>query len=267
MTRPSSGLPAHAGSANRRSRLPGAMAERPAVMLASSPARDAPRRATVPGRRARLVPKRSVDPPGRNRRSTPRAASDSSRSSGLAAASAASARPGSGSRPLRRGHRDSWEPRPAGPSASARRATPLPGSAPAAHLAAEDLAGRALRQLVHQPDVPRVLVGGDPLLHERPQLVRRGRGARLERDRRAHLLAERVVRDPDHGRLGDRRMLVQDLLDLPRVDVVPAADDQLLLAVHDEEVAVLVDPARSPVRNQPSGIASAVASGFPSSPS
>jgi hypothetical protein len=38
-------------------------------------------------------------------------------------------------------------------------------------------------------------------------------------------------------------VLVQDLLDLPRVDVVAAADDQVLLAVDDGEVAVLVDPA------------------------
>ena len=38
-------------------------------------------------------------------------------------------------------------------------------------------------------------------------------------------------------------MLVEDLLDLARVDVVAAADDQLLLAVDDEEVAVLVDLA------------------------
>ena len=36
-------------------------------------------------------------------------------------------------------------------------------------------------------------------------------------------------------------MLVEDLLDLARVDVVPAADDHVLLAVDDEEVAVGVD--------------------------
>jgi hypothetical protein len=36
-------------------------------------------------------------------------------------------------------------------------------------------------------------------------------------------------------------VLVEDLLDLARVDVVAAADDHVLLAVDDEEVAVLVD--------------------------
>jgi hypothetical protein len=37
-------------------------------------------------------------------------------------------------------------------------------------------------------------------------------------------------------------MLVEHLLDLARVDVEAAAQDHLLLAVDDEEVAVLVDP-------------------------
>src|ERR1022692_2891465 len=115
----------------------------------------------------------------------------------------------------------------------------LPG---ALHRATEDLAGRALGQLGHQPHLTRVLVGGDPLLHERPQLVR-GRGrSRLDRDGGADLLAQLVMGDPDDSGLGDRRVLVQDLLDLARVDVVAAANDQLLLAVHDEEVAVLVHP-------------------------
>src|SRR5262249_7483168 len=117
------------------------------------------------------------------------------------------------------------------------------GAGPAT-LAAEDLAGGALGQLVDQPEVAGVLVRRDPVLHVRPQFLGRGRGAGLERDGRADLLAELVVGDPDHGRLGDRGMLVEDLLDLARVDVVAAADDHLLLAVHDEEVAVLVHPGQ-----------------------
>ena len=40
-----------------------------------------------------------------------------------------------------------------------------------------------------------------------------------------------------------RRVRVEDVLDLARVDVVAAADDQVLLAVDDEEEAVLVDVA------------------------
>src|SRR6266540_758766 len=68
------------------------------------------------------------------------------------------------------------------------------------------------------------------------------------------------VADAHHGRFGDRRVLVQHLLDLPRIDVVAAPDDQVLLAVHDEEIAVLVlagqvAGAKPPVGNRlPSGL-------------
>ncbi len=65
---------------------------------------------------------------------------------------------------------------------------------------------------------------------------------RFQGDRGDHFLAEVGVLDPDTGDLGDRRVLVEGLLDLPRVDVVATADDHLLLAVDDEEVAVLIDP-------------------------
>ena len=81
-------------------------------------------------------------------------------------------------------------------------------------------------------------------------------------DRGADLLAEGLVRDADDGGLGDGGVLVEHLLDLARVDVQPAADDQVLLAVDDEEVAVLVHVPMSPEENQPSAsIAAAVASG------
>ena len=65
----------------------------------------------------------------------------------------------------------------------------------------------------------------------------------------------------DDRNRGHGGMLVQRLLDLSRIDVVPAADDQVLLAVDDVVVAVGVDAAISPVENQPSLIASVVASG------
>ena len=51
------------------------------------------------------------------------------------------------------------------------------------------------------------------------------------------------MRNAEHGRLANRRVLVEHLLDLARIDVVTAADDHVLLAVDDEEVAVLVDLA------------------------
>ena len=66
---------------------------------------------------------------------------------------------------------------------------------------------------------------------------------RLERHGGTDLLAELVVRDTDHGSLGDRRVLIQDFLNLARIDVEPAADDHVLLPVDNVEVAILVDSA------------------------
>ena len=60
---------------------------------------------------------------------------------------------------------------------------------------------------------------------------------------RGDVLAEHLVRHADDGRFEDRRVLVQHLLDLARVDVVAAADDHLLLAIDEEQVAVLVEVA------------------------
>src|SRR6266487_6974016 len=85
----------------------------------------------------------------------------------------------------------------------------MPGSAGVLgrlDLAAQDLPGWALGQLVDQPDLPRVLVGGDLVAGERAQFVRGRAGVRLQRHGRADLLAEIVVRDPDHGHLGHRRV-------------------------------------------------------------
>src|SRR3954447_10046380 len=105
----------------------------------------------------------------------------------------------------------------------------------------EDLAGRPLGQLVDEPDPARVLVAGDLLPDVLAQLLLGDLLALLQRDRRADLLAQLGMRHPDHGRLAHRGVLVEDLLDLARIDVVATADDHVLLAVDDEEVAVLVD--------------------------
>src|SRR6266487_955871 len=101
-----------------------------------------------------------------------------------------------------------------------------------------DLAGRALGQRIHDPDVARVLVRRDLGLDVVAQFLGGDDGPRLEGHRRPDLLAEGRMRQADHGGFGDRGVLVEHLLDLPRVDVVAAADDQVLLPVHDVEVAV-----------------------------
>src|SRR5204863_8149507 len=94
---------------------------------------------------------------------------------------------------------------------------------------------------VREPDEPRVLVSRDALLHEVADLVGGSFRAFLERYGRANLLAEVLVRNPDDRGFPNGGMLVEDLLDLARVDVVAAADHKLLLSVDDEVVAVLVD--------------------------
>ena len=59
---------------------------------------------------------------------------------------------------------------------------------------------------------------------------------------RGRLLAQRLVRDADQGRVHHGRVVVEDVLDLDAVDVLAAADQHVLGPVDDEEEAFLVDP-------------------------
>src|SRR5438270_631430 len=104
----------------------------------------------------------------------------------------------------------------------------------------QDLPGRPLRQRLQEADRARVLVGGHPLLGIGDQLLLGDRLACLDGHDGRDLFAQPFVGDADDGRLLNRRVRVEDLFDLPRVDVEAAADDQLLLAVDDEEEAFLV---------------------------
>src|SRR5690606_37519130 len=56
-------------------------------------------------------------------------------------------------------------------------------------------------------------------------------------------LAEVRVRHADHGALRHAGHVVEVAFDFGRVDVVAAADDQVLAAAHDGDVAALVDLA------------------------
>src|SRR3970282_2313467 len=60
---------------------------------------------------------------------------------------------------------------------------------------------------------------------------------------RHHLLTPLHARHADNGRLVHRRVLLQHRLDLPRRDVLAAADDQVLRPAGDVDVAVVVHPA------------------------
>ena len=71
-------------------------------------------------------------------------------------------------------------------------------------------------------------------------------GARVTRavgrdDVRHDSLAGLVVGHPDDGRVGDTVDLAQDVLDLGRVDVEAADDDQLLDPVDQKQVAGCID--------------------------
>src|ERR1035437_5734072 len=110
-------------------------------------------------------------------------------------------------------------------------------------LALHDLPRRPLGQPLDHVHGARVLVGRNPLLDEGDQLLGIDGLARLGRDHGVDLLAEFLVGHPDDGGLGHLGMHVDDLLDLARVDVEAAADDQLLLAIDDEEEAFVVDVA------------------------
>ncbi len=89
-------------------------------------------------------------------------------------------------------------------------------------------------------------VGGQSVFDELLQFLGRGRVAVPEGNGGTDFLAERSVGQADDRRLQHARMLVEDLLDLPGVDVEPAPDNQVLLAVDDVVVAVLVHGGEVP---------------------
>ena len=67
--------------------------------------------------------------------------------------------------------------------------------------------------------------------------------ARLRLDDGHHDLAPLVVGHADHADVADRGMAEQHRLDLGRIDVHAAGDDEVGAAVGEEEVAVVVDVA------------------------
>ena len=74
-------------------------------------------------------------------------------------------------------------------------------------------------------------------------VVAEDRGAVAHTDHGAHLLADALVGDADDRGLGDVGMLVERGLDLGGVDVLAAADDDVLQPVDDVEVALVVEAA------------------------
>ncbi len=126
-----------------------------------------------------------------------------------------------------------------------------------------DLAVGVARQgLGQEQDPHRGLEHREPRADPGLQLLLVRLGARGEVDDGRRLLAERPVRKPDQGGVGDRGMVVEDVLDLGGIDILAAADDDVLGAVAMKQKPSASSQARSPVRTQPSTKVSAVASGL-----
>src|SRR5688572_2095850 len=95
-------------------------------------------------------------------------------------------------------------------------------------LAALDLAGRIGRDVVDEEVVPRPLeVRQVRALQAELVEHRRAQGRVLADDRGTDHLAPLAAGQPDRRRVGDARMLEQDVLDLGRVDVLRAALDRV----------------------------------------
>ena len=87
------------------------------------------------------------------------------------------------------------------------------------------------------------LTAAEAFLAQRDQLFGADALAGVEFDHRLHRLAPLLVGDADDGAVAHRRVGPDHLLDFARVDVEAAADDHVLLAVGDVEVAVGVEVA------------------------
>src|SRR5437016_11380830 len=104
----------------------------------------------------------------------------------------------------------------------------------------EHFSDERLRKIGVELDGLRDLEGREAFLAERDDLVLRRVHATFQDDEGLDRLAAIRVRNPDRRRLRDRRVHKQDLLNLPRIHVVAGTQDQVLLAVHDGEISVLV---------------------------
>src|SRR5439155_23950741 len=105
-----------------------------------------------------------------------------------------------------------------------------------------DLPAGAARERVDGEHEAGVFVGRHSIAYQGLQLVDVAR-LRARNDEGDHFLSEPRVWYADDDRLVDVRVAVEDLFDLARVDGVAAANDDVLLAVDEEQVAILVEVA------------------------
>jgi hypothetical protein len=73
-----------------------------------------------------------------------------------------------------------------------------------------------------------------------------GDHAAAQPDASADSLTVLRVGDTHHGHIEHRRMPIEKIFDLPRIDVLTAADDHVLHSADDVAVALLVDDGQIP---------------------
>src|ERR1044072_2925945 len=95
----------------------------------------------------------------------------------------------------------------------------------------EDLSGRPLRQVVEEPDEPRVLVSGDAILDVGADLLRAQLLALDQDDRGTDLLSPLVVGHSEDRRFAGLWGLVEHLLEPPRGDRVAAREEPASLVL------------------------------------
>src|SRR6185437_3686675 len=117
---------------------------------------------------------------------------------------------------------------------------------PRPQLPSQHLAGRRHRQRVRELDMARVFMGGELDLYEildlSGELFAR-RKTRAQHDPGFHRFGADRIGNADYGRQRDRRMLEQRVLDLGGTDAVAGGGDDVVLAAHVPEIAVLILPA------------------------
>src|SRR5437762_2050689 len=109
-----------------------------------------------------------------------------------------------------------------------------------AQLTLEDLAISILGQLRDKLDRPRFLIAGQVLPAESIYFLLSYCHARTQCYDRLDTFAPQWVGNTDHCDFVDRRVLEQDLLDLPWVDIIASANDHIFLTVEQVEVALCI---------------------------
>src|SRR5919107_5576749 len=106
--------------------------------------------------------------------------------------------------------------------------------------ALEELANGALGKLLAELDLLRHLVWGEFVAAVGDEVLLRQRATLFLNHEDLHRLSPVFVWHADGNALDDLGMLVEHLFDIPRIDLEAARVDDLLLAVDDVEVAVVV---------------------------